>query len=155
MQRKHPDDKIRTATFRKDRDSSTPDAGNVLTELPPPPFALEITALDIYLNDGKELIAAGILKATDTRLLALYASEMAAYIGLMDEVNANGLIIELPNGISTSSAYRKAAESALKNATAIADKIGISPIGRARLGLKSDAGNPTKEDPLAFLFKPN
>ena len=155
MQRKHEQDKIKTATYRKDRDFSTPEAGNVLTELPPPPFALDVVALDIYIQDGRELLKQSILKATDTRLLALYASEMAAYIALMEQVNQSGLIIELPNGISTSSAYRKAAESALKNATAIADKIGIPPIGRARLGLKANGTDPNKEDPLAFLFKPN
>ena len=153
MQRKHPDDKIRTATFRKDRDSSNPDAANVLSELPQPPFALDVVALDIYIQDGRNLIAAGILKATDCRLLAAYASEMAAYIGLMEQVNQSGLIIELPNLISTSSAQRKAAESALKNALQIADKLGISPIGRARLGLKSNGADPGKPDPLAFLFQ--
>jgi len=148
MNRKHDDDKRKTGTFRPGRDKSKVDPTGLLKELPIPPWELPDAALRIYIEEGHELILQGILKPTDVRLLAVYASEVAVYVSMMEQAQSEGVIIELPNGISTSSAYRKAAESSLKNASGLADKLGISPIGRARLGIKSDSVPSGKPDPL-------
>lgn len=126
----------KSGTFKLSRHGGT-HAGLALTSLPQPPWQLNNTAEAIYLSEGFELVSQGILKQTDVRLLTLYASELAMYILQMEVVQAKGAIITLDNGISTTSANRKAAESALKNATAIAAQIGISAIGRSRLGIKT------------------
>ncbi len=126
----------KSGTFKLSRHGVT-QVGLALTSLPEPPWKLNNTAEAIYLSEGFELVSQGILKQTDVRLLTLYASELAMYILQMEVVQAKGAIITLDNGISTTSANRKAAESALKNATAIAAQIGISAIGRSRLGIKT------------------
>ncbi len=148
MQRKSSDDKRKTGTFRPGREKNKVDPTGLLKELPMPPWELKDEALRIYIDEGNELILQGILKPSDIRLLALYCTEVATYVELMAAAQREGIVIELPNGISTSNAHRKAAESALKNASGLADKLGISPIGRARLGHKSDSAPSGKPDPL-------
>jgi P27 family predicted phage terminase small subunit len=150
MQRKSDDDKRKTGTFRPGREQKT-DSGGVLTDLPIPPWELTDGALRIYLEEGTALVKAGILRPTDVRLLAAFSSEMDVYISLMQTAQSDGIIITLANSIQTSSAARKAAESALKNASALASTLGINPIGRSRLGLKTDPTPPRKSDPLDFL----
>lgn len=132
----------------------TDSIGN-LTELPMPPFIMQDAALGIYIDEGRELLKQG-LKPTDIRLLAMYATEVATYVELMQAAQSEGIVIELPNGISTANANRKAAESALKNASALADKLGLTPIGRARLGIKTEASNgkPDILDPFMEFYKP-
>ncbi len=154
MQRKSDQQKQNSGTFRPGREKSKVDPTGLLKELPMPPFELTDRALGIYIEEGNELILQGILKPSDIRLLAMYCTEVATYIELMAAAQLEGIIIELPNGISTSSAYRKAAESSLKNSSALADKLGISPIGRARLGIRDSApsGKPDPLDPfMQFL----
>jgi len=135
--KKSTEELIKHGTFRPDRHAKQVNTSGALADLPPPPFALNETATKIYQSEGAELIREGILKKTDVRLLALYSSELSIYILQMEIVQAQGAIITLDNGISCTSANRKAAESALKNATAIAAQIGISAIGRSRLGIKT------------------
>ena len=147
MQRKSENDKRKTGTFRPGREKKVDPTG-LLKELPMPPWELPDAALRIYIDEGNELILQGILKPSDIRLLAMYCMEISTYQSMMEQAQSEGVVIELPNGISTSSAHRKAAESALKNASGLADKLGISPIGRARLGIKSDSVPSGKPDPL-------
>jgi hypothetical protein len=54
-------------------------------------------------------------------------------ISEMDTAQVEGITVELPNSIRASSAHRKTAESALKNANALADKLGLSPAARHRI----------------------
>jgi P27 family predicted phage terminase small subunit len=156
MQRKSNQQKRNSGTFRPDREKKVDPTG-LLQELPMPPWELSDAALRIYIDEGNELILQGILKPSDIRLLAMYCTEVATYIELMAAAQSEGIVIELPNGISTSNAHRKAAESALKNSSALADKLGISPIGRARLGIKSDSvpsGKPDPLDPFSDFLRP-
>jgi len=125
--------------------------GEPLTVLPKEPFPLNNEAHKIFIQEAVALIEQGILKQSDVRLLATYANEMAVYIEQSAKVEANGVTITLANGIECASPHRKAAESALKNASAMADKLGISAIGRSRMGIKAGAP-PEKPDPfLQFL----
>lgn len=153
MQRKSEKDHRKAGTFRVDRHGKRVDTGGNLTSLPEPPFALNEAATAIYQDEGGQLVAQGILKPTDVRLLATYASEMAVYVQMMETAQNEGIIITLDNGISCTSAARKAGESALKNALAIADKIGISMIGRSRLGIKTEIQTTPRKGTILDLIK--
>ena len=151
--KKTPAQHKKDGTFRKDRHQTKTDTSGNLTALPPAPIPLSDEAAKIYKEEGAELISMNILRAENLRLLALYASEVAVYIEQMEKATVEGIVIELPNGISTSSAHRKAAESALKNATAIGDKLGLSPIGRARMGIKVEARTTGRKPSILDLIK--
>ena len=109
------------------------EAGALLTELPPPPFALKREAAAVYRIEGQRLIGQKMLKETDLRTLAMYSVEASVYVSEMEAAQGEGITVELPNGISAASAHRKAAETALKNANALADKLGLSPAARHRI----------------------
>lgn len=172
MSHKKTDSQLEASgTRRKDRHDKKQPTGEALTSLPDPPFYLSTAAKEIYQEEGVVLILQGLLKQNDLRLLACYSQEMDTYITLM-EASKDGIIIELPNGISTASANRKAALEALKIASQLADRLGLSPIGRRRLGIAVDPplrgregqGNildlikggkyQKKADPLDFLEDP-
>ena len=139
-------------TYRPDKADKREKPGEALNSLPAPPFALNDEAGRVYREEGEQLIAQGLLKASDIRLLAMYATEVGVYIEEMSAALEEGVVIVLPNGISTSSAHRKAAESALKLASGLADKLGLSPTSRARLGIKTEP--PEKIDPFAQFLEP-
>ena len=144
---------LKAGTYRPDRHQKLVDTTGNLTELPEPPFALNEVARAIYQDEGSQLVAMGILKPTDVRLLATYANEMAVYVEQMEAAKNEGIVIVLDNGIACTSASRKTAESALKNALAIADKIGVSMIGRSRLGIKTEVQAPTRKGSILDLIK--
>ena len=127
--------------------------GEPLTILPKPPFELTKEGVRIYAQEGVALIEQGILKPSDVRLLAAYANEMSIYIEQSALAQETGVVIELPNGISCTSAHRRAAEQAYKLASAMADKLGLSAIGRSRLGIKNT--EPPKPDPFAEFLSSN
>ena len=136
----------KNGTYRPDRHIKNEEAGALIKVLPGAPFPLSAEAGRVYIEEGKQLIEQGLLKASDIRLLAMYATEVGVYIEEMSAALEEGVVINLPNGISTTSAHRKAAESALKNASGLADKLALSPAARARLGIKPEP--PEKFDPL-------
>lgn len=139
MSHKKTQEQLKAAgTFRKGRHEKRQPTGEALTSLPDPPFELSGAAKEIYQEQGVILILQGLLKQNDLRLLASYAQEMDTYITCMAAANREGIVIELPNGISTASANRKAALEALKLASQLADRLGLSPIGRRRLGVAID-----------------
>jgi len=127
----------KNGTYRPDRHIKNEEAGALIKVLPGAPFPLSAEAGRVYIEEGKQLIAQSLLKASDIRLLAMYATEIGVYIEEMSAALEEGVIITLPNGISTTSAHRKAAESALKNASGLADKLALSPAARVRLGVET------------------
>lgn len=127
----------KNGTYRPDRHIKNEEAGALLKKLPGAPFPLSKEAGRVYIEEGEQLIAQSLLKASDIRLLAMYATEIAVYIEEMSAALEEGVTITLPNGISTTSAHRKAAESALKNASGLADKLALSPAARVRLGVET------------------
>jgi len=121
-------------TYRPDKHAHREaEAGALLVELPPPPFALKREAAAVYRIEGQRLIGQKMLKETDLRTLAMYSVEASVYVSEMEAAQVEGITVELPNGISAASAHRKAAETALKNANALADKLGLSPAARHRI----------------------
>ena len=140
----------------KDRHAAREVSGSILEKLPPAPFELSKEAARVYREEGAELIAQSLLKASDITMLAMYATEVGLYIEEMSAAREEGVVIELPNGISTSSAHRKAAEGALKNASALADKLGLNPNSRHRIqggdGFKQKA--ISKNDPMYNILFP-
>lgn len=133
MRRKTVDELKRNGTYRPDRHAGREAAGSLLKELPPPPFDLDPAGAQVYREEGKRLIELKMLKPSDLRLLAMYAMEMGVYVSEMRAAQAEGITIVLPNGISAASAHRRAAEQALKLASALSDKLGLSPAARHRL----------------------
>ncbi len=153
MRKKSIEELKKTGTYRADRHAKREAAGNLLIELPAPPFALADEAAQVYNEEGTRLIKMKMLKPSDLRLLAMYATEMGVYISEMQAAQEEGITVVLPNGISAASAHRRAAEQALKLASGLADKLGLNPASRARL--KGDAAfqneGRDENDPLAFL----
>lgn len=133
MHRKSIADLKKAGTYRPDRHAHREAAGNLLTELPAPPFALTDTAAQVYEEEGQRLIGMKMLKATDVRTLAMYATEVGVYVSEMEAAQAEGITVVLPNGINAASAHRRAAEQALKLASGLADKLGLNPNARHRL----------------------
>lgn len=127
-----------SGTYRRDKHAHREhEAGALLVELPPPPFKLTAAAASVYRIEGQRLIGQKMLKETDLGTLAMYAVEFSVYVSEMEAAQNEGIVTELPNGIFAASAHRKAAETALKNANALADKLGLSPAARHRI--KGDA----------------
>lgn len=120
-------------TYRKDRHAGREEAGNLLTELPPPPFELTKEAKTVYQDEGQRLIEMKMLKPSDLRLLAMYATEIGVYITEMQAARKGGLVVTLNNKMTAISQHRKAAEQALKLASALGDKLGLNPTARHRL----------------------
>jgi len=142
----------KSGTFRADRHTNHVDPSGNLVELPKSPIPLSKEAQRVYNEEGAHLVSMNILRSENVRLLALYALEVAVYLEQMEKATSEGIVIELPNGISTASAHRKAAESALKNLTTLGDKLGLSPIGRARLGIRVEGRtNPGKGSILDLI----
>lgn len=114
----------------------------ILTELPPPPFALSELANGIYLEKGRYLVGLEFLKASDLDALATYANEMATYILCSREVNRQhengqpneGFVVQLHNKVAATNMYRKIAETALKTALVLADRLGLNPTTRRKMG---------------------
>jgi len=133
MHRKSIEDLKKAGTYRPGRHAKREAAGNLLTELPAPPFALADNAAAVYLEEGNRLIEMKMLKASDLRFLAMFAVEMGVYISEMETAQAEGVTVVLPNGITGASPHRRAAEQALKLASGLADKLGLNPNARHRL----------------------
>lgn len=133
MRRKSVDELKRDGTYRPDRHAEREAAGSLLKELPPPPFDLDPTAAQVYREEGQRLIELKMLKPSDLRLLTMYATEMGVYISEMRAAQDEGITVILPNGINAASAHRRAAEQALKLASALSDKLGLNPNARHRL----------------------
>lgn len=114
----------------------------ILTELPPPPFELSALAQRIYVEKGRYLVGLEFLKASDLDALATYANEMATYILCSREVNRQhetgqpneGFVVQLHNKVTAPNMYRKLAETALKNALVLADRLGLNPGQRRKMG---------------------
>lgn len=133
MHRKSIDELKRAGTYRPDRHAKREAAADLLKELPPPPFPLTDTAAEVYAEEGRRLIEQKMLKPSDLRILAMYASEIGVYISEMQTARKEGITVILPNGIMAASAHRRAAEQALKLASGLADKLGLNPNARHRL----------------------
>lgn len=133
MHRKSIAELKKAGTYRADRHAKREAAGNLLAELPPPPFPLTDDAAQVYREEGQRLIEQKMLKPSDLRYLAMYATEMGVYIAEMRAALEEGVTVILPNGIMAASAHRRAAEQALKLASGLADKLGLNPNARHRL----------------------
>lgn len=135
MSRKKSIEELKMAgTYRRDKHAHREhEAGALLVELPPPPFKLAAAAASVYRTEGQRLVSQKMLKETDLGTLAMYALEFSVYVSEMEAAQNEGIVTELPNGIFAASAHRKAAETALKNANALADKLGLSPAARHRI----------------------
>ncbi len=136
----------------------------ILTEQPPPPFELSGLALEIYQKQGGYLVALEFLKASDLECLAIYANEVATYAACSKLVNTahesnepnEGFVVELKNKVTAPNQHRKLAEIAQANAAKLADKLGLTPtarrrmggIGKGKLGLKLNIGEGEK---IAYL----
>ena len=152
MRRKTVDELKRDGTYRPDRHAGREAAGSLLKELPPPPFDLDPTAAQVYREEGRRLIELKMLKPSDLRLLAMYATEIGVYISEMRAAQDEGITVILPNGINAASAHRRAAEQALKLASALSDKLGLSPNARHRL--KGEAAfRDEKPEEESFILK--
>lgn len=123
----------RNGTFRPDRHTPQEPGADLLKQLPPAPFDLSEEAAGIYKEEGRRLIEMKILKASDLRLLAMYCNEYATYINETAAALEEGVVSEMTNGTRGTNPHRKVAETALKNALAIGDKLGLSPSARHRL----------------------
>jgi phage terminase small subunit len=114
----------------------------ILIELPPPPFELNGPALEIYQKQGGYLVALEFLKASDLECLAIYANEVATYAACSKLVNTGhesnepnkGFVVELKNKVTAPNQYRKLAEIAQANTAKLADKLGLTPTARRRMG---------------------
>lgn len=114
----------------------------ILTELPSPPFELNGAAFEIYQKQGGYLVALEFLKASDLECLAIYANEVATYAACSKLVNTahesnepnKGFVVELKNKVTAPNQYRKLAEIAQANAAKLADKLGLTPTARRRMG---------------------
>jgi len=157
MKRKSIDEHKAQGTYRPDRHGKTAPTGELLKQVPPAPFELSKSAQKFYLEAGKVLIEQQLLKTSDVLSLANYAVEMGVYTDSMEQVNKQGAVIKLPNNFHAINPQRKAAENALKLATAIADKLGLTPASRGRIKGASafvDAPGGKKHDPILELLKP-
>lgn len=113
-----------------------------------PKSSLKGTAKKIYTIVGTELACKGLLDGVNTDLLLAYCREMAMYQDCMKEVDKEGVTIdvETKNGfVTVINPKRKAAESALANAKALAAEFGLSPASRARVAAML-AGGGKKDD---------
>lgn len=158
MRKKSIEEHKAQGTYRADRHGKTPATGELLKDVPPPPFPLPESAQKFYLEAGKVLIEQKLLKTSDVLSLANYAVEMGVYTDSMEQVNKQGAVIKLPNNFHAINPHRKAAENALKLATAIADKLGLTPASRGRIKGASafvDAPGEKKRDPILDLLKPS
>lgn len=120
-----------------------------LKKLPPPTLKLTKEAQAHYSAAGKLLIADGVLKVGDIDALSLYAKELAQYERATEELAKDDLVITNPNGSRQINPLRKIADNALKNATAQAERLGLTP--KARGMLKAVAAKKQDNDPLDEL----
>lgn len=128
----------------------------LLKELPPPPFELSKDAAQVFREEGLRLIRMKMLKPSDLRTLAMYASETGLYIEEMRAAREEGVVVVLSNGVTAVSHHRRAAESALKNSAALADKLGLNPNARHRLKGEAafqDDEEPEENDVLAGIIR--
>ncbi len=153
--RKSIEELKRAGTYRKDRHSQREIAGNLLTVLPPPPFDLAKEAAAVYKEEGQRLIEMKMLKLSDLRTLAMYAAEIGVYITEMQAARKEGVVTVLSNGVTAISHHRRAAESALKLASTLGDKLGLNPNARHRLqgGAAFKDNEPEKESKILQLMK--
>jgi phage terminase small subunit len=141
-------------SYRPDRHAGREvESGALLTDLPPAPVELSEEAAAIYEQEGRALVSQKMLKITDLLTLSAYALEMSVYLSEMRAAGP-GVVVELPNGISTTNAHRKAAETALKNAGALSDKLGLSPAARHRIkGAGAFVDEKQKPSPILEMMR--
>ena len=154
MRRKTDEELKQNGTWTASRHGQKVATGSLLEVLPDPPHHLGKNALDIYNDAGSILIAQKMLKASDIQILVLYALELAIYHKEM--ALANGQLVEVfSNGNTGISTHRKAAVEALKQATILGEKLGLSPASRSKLkGNVAFQNEATKKvDPMLELLK--
>lgn len=152
--RKSIEEHKRNGTYKPARHANRESAGDLLKDLPPAPFDLSEEAAAVYRGEGARLIEMRMLKPTDLLPLAMYASETGLYISEMRAARQEGVILEMSNGTRGTSPHRKAAETALKLASALGDKLGLNPNSRHRLQGEAafqDEREGAYIDPLDFL----
>jgi P27 family predicted phage terminase small subunit len=159
MQRKTIDDHRTGGTYRPDRHGQHEAAGALLREVPEP-YLPEMSprALKMYYDVGRILVEQKMLKASDVITLQSYALEMDTYAAMMERIPIEGHTVIMNNGIEAVNPKRKIAETALRNASIMADRLGLNPAARGRIkgAIAFKDEEPHKEDVFTqFLNRKN
>lgn len=156
MKRKTIDEHNAAGTYRPDRHGRHEAAGALLREVPEPYLPdMSPRALKMYYDVGQILVEQKMLKASDVITLQSYALEMDTYAAMMERIPIEGHTVIMNNGIEAVNPKRKIAETALRNASIMADRLGLNPAARGRIkgAIAFKDEEPQKHDPLLSLLK--
>lgn len=116
---------------------------------PKPPIWLDDEARQVWKKTLKDLADFDILDKVDSEALAIYCDAVVRYREATLKVREEGYISLNAQGAETVSPYVRAAQSYARIMLQYAEKLGLTPNGRARLAKKIADG---EDDPNADLF---
>ena len=113
------------------------------------PMWLDDEARQVWKKTIKDLSGMDILDKVDEEALAVYCDAVVRHRAVTLKIREFGYISISGAGTETVSPYVKAAQSYARIIAQYADKLGLTPTGRARLAKKIA---DKEEDPNAELF---
>lgn len=110
------------------------------------PIWLDDEARKVWKKTLKDLSGMDILDKVDEESLAIYCDAVVRYRDTTLKIREHGYVTENAQGTESVSPYVKAAQSYARIMMQYADKLGLTPNGRARLAKKiADTGSENEK----------